>query len=292
MHGQLKVVGNQIVDQNGKVTPLHGMSMYPWNTQGTQFYNATAVGHLAKDLDVTILRIPILPNDLTTQTKLVQTVVEACIANGIYAIIDWHGSTAASEAVTFFTTMATAYAGNPGVMYEDWNEPSGATWATIKTYHETVVAAIRAIDANKIIFLGTPNWDQEPNLAGADPVTGTNLAYTFHFYANSHPFASYSPNVTKALASGIAVFVTEYGGCSSNGGGTFNAAELQLYWNYLATNNIGCTNWSVETNGETSAIFTTTANATGPWPTCQITTPDGTTILNYIQTNYAATMQP
>ena len=51
-------------------------------------------------------------------------------------------------------------------MYEDWNEPSGATWATIKTYHETVVAAIRAVDPDNIIFLGTPNWDQEPNLLG------------------------------------------------------------------------------------------------------------------------------
>jgi len=28
VHGQLKVVGNQIVDQNGKVIALHGMSMY------------------------------------------------------------------------------------------------------------------------------------------------------------------------------------------------------------------------------------------------------------------------
>jgi endoglucanase len=287
----LSVKGTQIVDKNGTVTPLHGMSMYPWNQQGLQFYNASAVGHLAKDLDVAILRIPILPNSLSTQTALVQTVVEACIANGIYAIIDWHGSTAASAASSFFTTMATAYGTTPNVMYEDWNEPSGATWATIKTYHETVVAAIRAVDPDNIIFLGTPNWDQEPNLAGADPVTtSTNLAYTFHFYANSHPFASYSPNVTKAMADGIAVFVTEYGGCSSNGGGTFNASELQLYWNYLATNNIGCTNWSVETNGETSAIFTTNANANGPWSTSEITSPDGTTILNYIESNYAATV--
>jgi endoglucanase len=293
VHGQLKVVGNQIVDQNGNVVALHGMSMYPWNTQGTQFYNASAVGHLAKDLDCAILRIPILPNSLNTQTALVNTVVQACIANGIYAIIDWHGSTAASAASSFFTTMATTYGTTPNVMYEIWNEPSGVTWATIKAYHETVVAAIRAVDPDNIIFLGTPNWDQEPNLAAADPVTtSTNLAYTFHFYANSHPFASYSPNVTKALAGGIAVFVTEYGGCSSNGGGTFNASELQLYWNYLDTNNIGCTNWSVETNEETSAIFTTTANSTGPWTTAEITNPDGTTILNYIQSKYAATVAP
>ena len=73
--------------------------MYPWNQQGLQFYNASAVGHLAKDLDCAILRIPILPNDLATQTTLVETVVDACIANGIYAIINWHGSTAAQRSV-------------------------------------------------------------------------------------------------------------------------------------------------------------------------------------------------
>jgi endoglucanase len=286
-------VGNQIVDKNGKVVALHGMSMYAWNTQGTQFYNASAVGHLAKDLDCAILRIPILPNSLATQTPLVKAVVDACITNGIYAIIDWHGSTAASAASTFFTSMATTYGTNPNVMYEIWNEPSGVTWPTIKTYHETVVAAIRAVDPDNIIFLGTPNWDQEPNLAAADPVTtSTNLAYTFHFYAYSHHFASFGPNVTKALAAGIAVFVTEYGGCASNGGGTFDATELQTWWNFLDTNNIGCTNWSVETNGETSAIFKTSANKNGPWTTADITTPDGTTILNYIQSKYAATVTP
>lgn len=293
VHGQLKVVGNQIVDQNGKVIALHGMSMYAWNSLGTQFYNASAVGHLAKDLDCAVLRIPILPNSLNTQTALVNTVVQACIDNGIYAIIDWHGSTAASAASTFFTTMATTYGTTPNVMYEIWNEPSGVTWSTIKTYHETVVAAIRAVDPDNIIFLGTPNWDQEPNLAAADPVTtSTNLAYTFHFYAYTHKFASFGPNVTKALAAGIAVFVTEYGGCASTGNGTFDAAELQTWWNFLDTNNIGCTNWSVETNGETSAIFKTSASKTGPWTTADITDPDGTTILNYIQSNYAATVAP
>jgi endoglucanase len=295
VHGQLKVVGNQIVDKNGKVIALRGMSMYAWNTQGTQFYNASAVGHLAKDLDCAILRIPILPNSLSTQTALVKTVVDACIANGIYAIIDWHSGAGAqaSAASTFFASMATAYGNTPNVMYEIWNEPSGVTWPTIKTYHETVVAAIRAVDPDNIILLGTPNWDQQPNLAAADPVTtSTNLAYTFHFYAFSHKFASFGPNVTKALAAGIAIFVTEYGGCASTGNGTFDAAELQTWWNFLDTNNIGCTNWSVETNGETSAIFTTTANKTGPWTTAEITNPDGTTVLNYIESKYAATVAP
>jgi endoglucanase len=295
VHGLLKVVGNQIVDQNGKVTALRGMSMYDWSQQGRQFYNASAVGHLAKDMKCTVLRIPILPANATSGLARVKTLVDACIANGIYAIIDWHSGSGAvaSAASTFFTGMATAYGNTPNVMYEIWNEPSGITWPNIKTYHETVIGAIRAIDPDNIILLGTPNWDQQPNLAAADPITtSTNLAYTFHFYANSHHYASFGPNVSKALAGGIAIFVTEYGGCDANGTGTFNATELQTWWNFLDTNNIGNTNWSVETNPETSSVFVSNASATGPWTTADITNPDGTTIFNYIASKYAATTTP
>ena len=98
--------------------------------------------------------------------------------------------------------------------------------------------------------------------------------------------------MNKALARGIAIFVTEYGGCSSNGSGTFNATELQKWWTFLDANNIGCTNWAVETNGETSSIFVTNASATGPWTTADLTNPDGTTIISYIQSQYAATIAP
>jgi endoglucanase len=295
VHGQLKVVGNKIVNKYGNPVTLHGMSMYDWSQQGRQFYNASAVGHLAKDVKCAVLRIPILPANATSGLARVKTVVDACIANGIYAIIDWHSGAGAvaSAASSFFASMATAYGNTPNVMYEIWNEPSGITWPSIKTYHETVIAAIRPIDPDNIILLGTPNWDQRPNQAAADPVTtSTNLAYTFHFYANSHHYSSFGPNVTAALNGGIAIFATEYGGCDANGNGTFNATELQTWWNFLDANNIGSTNWAVETNPETSSVFVSNASANGPWTTADITNPDGTTIFNYIASKYAATLTP
>jgi endoglucanase len=294
VHGQLKVVGNRIVDQNGKPVVLHGMSMYDWSQQGRQFYNASAVGHLAKDMKCAVLRIPILPANATSGLARVKTAVDACIANGIYAIIDWHsmGGANAAAASTFFASMAAAYGNTPNVMYEPWNEPVNETWATIKAYHQTVVAAIRAVDPDNIIILGTPKWDQQPHLAAADPVTtSTNLAYTFHFYAATHRVASFSPNVTKALNAGVAIFVTEYGGCASNGSGTFDATELQNWWNFLDSNQIGCTNWAVETNAETSSVFVTNTSATGPWTAADLTT-SGTTVFAYIASKYAATVTP
>jgi endoglucanase len=177
-------------------------------------------------------------------------------------------------------------------MYEPWNEPT-VPWATVKTYHETVIAAIRAVDPDNIIFLGTPQWDQKPDAAAADPVTTSdNLAYVVHFYANSHKLAGFQPSITTALNKGLAIFVTEYGGCSANGNGTFNPTELQKWWDFLDANDIGCTNWAVETNGETSSIFKPSAAADGPWTDADLTDPDGTTIINYIKSKYAATLLP
>ena len=40
---------------------------------------------------------------------------------------------------------------------------------------------------------------------------------------------------------------------------------MQTWWNYMDTNFIGSANWAVETNTETSSVFTITANANGPW---------------------------
>jgi endoglucanase len=293
VHGQLKVVGNQIVDKNGNPVVLHGMSMYPWNQQGLQFYNASAVGHLAKDWGAAALRIPILPNSVSSQTAGVKAVVDACIANGIYAIIDWHSMAGAqaSAASAFFASMATAYGNTPNVMYEPWNEPVSESWATIKAYHETVIAAIRAIDPDNLIILGNQQFDQRPDLAAADPVTDSpNIAYSFHFYAASHKLATFGKNVTGALNKGVPIFVTEYGTCQASGNGTFDPTDTQAWWDFLATNKISNTNWSVETNGETAAALNKTGvSATGPWTAANLT-PSGTLVTNYIMSNVKATL--
>lgn len=41
-------------------------------------------------------------------------------------------------------------------------------------------------DPDNIIIIGSPNWSQDVDIAAADPVEGTNLMYTLHFYAGSH----------------------------------------------------------------------------------------------------------
>jgi endoglucanase len=149
-HGRLSVKGNKIVDKDGNPTTLHGMSLYCWAPQGTQFFNTSAINHFAQDWKCTVIRIAILPRSYksnpTREIDKVKTVMDACIANGIYGIVDWHSMRGAQNDVAssqaFFSTLATVYGKTPNIMYEPWNEPEQESWPVIKAYHEAVISKI------------------------------------------------------------------------------------------------------------------------------------------------------
>jgi len=289
VHGRLSVKGNKIVDKNDEPVVLHGMSLYPWASQGTQFYNASAINHLVQDWKCTVIRIAILPGayrrNPTNEINKLKIVMDACIANGIYAIIDWHSMAGAqrdvASAQSFFTTVAAAYGKTPNIIYEPWNEPVQESWAVIKSYHEAVITKIRAIDPDNIIVCGNRNWDQQPAEAARNPITiSTNIAYSIHFYSGTHR-QSLRNNGSAALENGVALFATEYGTSSSSGNGGYDPTETQLWWNWLDANQISSANWSVAALGETSAAFRPGASATGPWPDA-ILKPSGLLVRSYI----------
>ena len=291
-HGKLSVKGNRIVNECGRPVTLRGMSLYDWNQKGWQFYNADAVKNLAQQKKSTLVRVPLIAANYPGSMDRVKTVLDACIANGIYCIPNWHvvGASNVDNATAFYVTLAQAYGNTPNIIYEPWNEPTTDTWATIKTYHEKVIAAVRPIDPDNVFLLGNRQWDQRPDEACNDPVTSTNnIAYVLHFYANSNKLSAFQANIDTCLNKGFAIFASEYGGVSSNGSGTFNTAEMQSWWNYMDTNFIGSANWAVETNTETSSVFTTTANANGPWQDSEITS-SGTQVFQYLASKYEETM--
>jgi len=288
-HGRLSVKKNKIVDKDGNPTTLRGMSLYCWARQGTQFFNTSAINHFARDWKCTVIRIAILPraykNNPTKEIDKVKTVMDACIANGIYGIIDWHSMRGAQNDVAssqaFFSAFATAYGKTPNIMYEPWNEPEQEPWPVIKKYHEAIISKIRPIDPDGIIICGNRHWDQECEEASKDPITSSkNIAYSIHFYAASHG-QSLRNNGATALKNGIALISTEYGTSEATGGGKFDAAETRLWWKWLDDNNVGCANWSAAALGETSAAFKPGTNPTGPW-TDDMLKPSGLLVRDYI----------
>jgi endoglucanase len=210
------------------------------------------------------------------QTK-VDTIIQNAIDLGIYVIVDWHTSNAvtatasqATQAAAFFTDIAARYGSSPNVIYETYNEPNRVTWAQIKPYHEAVIAAIRAIDPDNLIVLGTPTFSQDVDIAAQDPVLGTNLLYTLHFYACTHR-QPLRDKASAALAAGIGLFVTEFGATPSDGGVPTRGdpyvceGETQTWFSWMADHNISGAAWKLDQCADTSCLLTADAPVDGPW---------------------------
>jgi endoglucanase len=304
-HGQLKVVGTQLQDQSGQPVQLKGVSSQWLNYESMTFPESKPAIQYARDnWKLSVIRaamgVDAQGGYLGTGTgtnanqalmlSKVNTIVQNAIDLGIYVIVDWHtsdavtasGTTQASQASTFFTQIATQYGQYPNVIYEDYNEPNKVTWAQIKPYHETVVAAIRAVDPDNLIVLGTPTYSQDVDLAAADPVAGTNLLYTLHFYACTHG-QSLINKANTALSMGLPLFVTEFGATPADGGVVKSGdndvcePETNVWFAWMAQNNISGASWKLDQCTDSSCILTADAPVDGPWTDNYLTTDSGGT---------------
>jgi hypothetical protein len=249
------------------------------------FYNAQLVSWLASDWKVDVVRaaMAVEPeqdfwndergyiNDPVANKNRVTAVVDAAITSGIYAIIDWHSHDAESfqqQAISFFEEMAQKYKNVPNVIYEIYNEPLGPadSWQTIKPYMQAVTNAIRAIDAQNLIIIGTPVYSQRVDVAAEDPVQGANLAYALHFYAGttSHR-ATLRDYAYIAMSRGQAVFVSEFGTSGSSGDGSYSEPETNIWFSFLDQFKISWVNWSISTDGKTSSALKSGASVNGNW---------------------------
>lgn len=267
-HGNLSVKSGHIVDQKGQVVSLAGPSFFWSNTgwQGDKFYRASTVDYFINDWQASVVRAAIgfeakggLVSDKTNMERLT-TIVDTAVAQGVYVIIDLHSHKAhevQSEAISFFQKIARQYGHLPNVIYEIYNEPLRKTdWATvIKPYSEAVIKAIREIDPDNIIVVGSQSWSQDVDKAADNPIVGySNIAYSLHFYAGTHK-QSLRDKAQYAIDKGLAIMVTEWGTVNADGNGDVDRKESNLWLDFIRKNKLSHCNWSVTDKNEGSAIF-------------------------------------
>lgn len=288
--------GNQVLF-GGRPGSIAGTSLF-WsnnNWGGDRFYNADVVRWLKQNWNIKLIRaamgVGTEPGGYIQSPgpnrQRVQAVVNAAIENDLYVIIDWHAHEAenyGAQAVAFFTEMAKQYGQYNNVIYEVYNEPlQNTSWDnTIKPYAERVIAAIRAVDPDNLIIVGTRSWSQRVDEAAANPIRGyPNIAYTLHFYAGSHkqPIRDFA---TTALNAGIPLFVTEWGTTDASGDGAVDTAETRIWLDFLRANNISHANWALNDKAEGSSALRPGASTTGGWADTDLTA-SGRLVRDYIR---------
>ncbi len=276
LHGQLSVKGSNIIDKNGDIFQLkgvstHGIAWFP------EYINKQTFLTLRDDWKVNTIRIALYsdPNSgyTTAMHEKVKEGVNYATELGLYVIIDWHilsdgnPNTYKSQATAFFKEMASLYKDNDNILYEICNEPNGdVKWSRdIKPYAESIIKEIRNIDNDSIILCGTPTWSQDVDVVANDPINGyENIMYTLHFYAATHK-ADLRNKAQKAIDAGLPLFVSEFGICDASGNGSVDESEANKWIDFLNTNNISWICWNLSNKNESSALLSNSTNKVYDW---------------------------
>ncbi|RJP62454.1 MAG: glycoside hydrolase family 5 protein [Ignavibacteriales bacterium] len=278
LFGQLQVNGKNIVDKNGNIVALRGMSLF-WSQWGSNYYNKETIKWLRDDWKCTVIRAAMgvenggyLDNPEAEYQK-VKTAIDACIELGIYVIVDWHDHHAEDhlqEAKTFFNRVSSEYGNYPNIIYEIYNEPLNESWNDVlKPYSQEVINAIRINDPDNIIVAGTRNWSQDVQDVIGNEIEGNNIAYSLHFYSSTHKHELRNKAIL-AINAGIPLFVTEWGMSEANGSGIIDNVSLNEWADFMEVNNLSWCNWSIVNKDETSAALLPTTTKISGWSVSEL----------------------
>ena len=274
LHGKLHVEGTRIIDEHQQPCQLRGLSTHNLSNY-PEYINEAAITQMADEWNITIFRLAMYSAsadgfegyaDGTDEHReelenLIINGVEIAAKLGIYVLVDWHclldydPNMHTDMALHFFKKMCPILKKYDNVIYEICNEPNeDVTWAEICNYANTVIPAIKAIDDNKIIIVGTPKWSQLVDDAADAPLAYDNLMYALHFYADTHK-EELRKKMEYALGKGLPIFVTEFGICAADGAGAVNSEETKTWITALNRHEISYIMWNLSNKDETSAIL-------------------------------------
>ncbi len=279
-HGALRVDGTKLIDSNDLPFQLMGMS-----THGIAWFpdyvNYDAFKTLRDDWNTNCIRIAMYTDESggycrpfinqEKLKKLIRNGVDYATELGMYVIIDWHvlndedPNLYKEEAIAFFDEMSKLYSDRDNVIYEICNEPcKSATWDGVKRYAEEVIPVIRKNAENAVIIVGTTNWSQDIDKAAISPLEYNNVMYALHFYAATHT-DWLRQRLQDGIASGLPVFVSEFGMCDASGNGGNNFDEATKWLTLLDDNSISYICWNLANKDEASSVIAPDSMKTSDW---------------------------
>lgn len=280
-YGKLHVEGKNLVNENGEIVQLRGISTHNLNVY-PQYINAEAFKQFRDEYKVTVMRFAMYTgfadgflgyadSDDAHRKELEDIMlkgVDICRDLGLYCMIDWHvlldydPNMHTDMAIRFFKTICPKLKDYDNVIYEICNEPNmnletkeAVTWDQIKHYARQVIPVIKEIDDTKVIIVGTTIWSQGVDEAADAPLNEyDNLMYTLHFYADTHRDRIRN-KLIYARKKDLPVFVTEFGVGHANGDGEINDEETKKWMDLLNEEKIGYIIWNLSNKAETSSII-------------------------------------
>ena len=295
-HGKLRLSGLQLVGAQGEAVQLMGQSSHGLHWFG-HCSTKESITHLVTRWGINVFRASMYIGEggYRNNPALKQTVldiVQWCKELGIYVIVDWHMLTPGNPndgvyvgADAFWQDMARTLKDETHVLYEIANEPNGVSWGEVLSYHNRILALIRAEDAETVVLAGTPTWSQDIHEAAARPVDlPHNVMYVFHFYAGAHMNLL---SRVQEVASQIPLFVSEWGTSEASGdGGPFldNAYAFLGLLKSAGSQGVKLSwaSWSLADKAEVSAALQPGACVSGDWDRVSCS---GSFVRTYIRTN-------
>lgn len=278
-YGDLAVDGTHVVDEEGDIVQLKGVSTHGINWF-PDYVNLDLFTQIKETTNLNTFRIAMytedyngyLNTDSSSQEQLLQLIDDAVSYAeklDMYVIIDWHILSDGNpldhtdEAIEFFTMMSEKYGDSDNVIFEICNEPNGeTTWADIESYANQVIPAIRE-NSDNLIIVGTPNWSQDVDTV--EKLDYDNIVYTLHFYAGTHK-QDLRDKAETAINNDIPIFVSEFGISDASGDGAIDTESGDEWLSFLDDNQISYVMWNLANKDESSALInsdvTNTTNLT------------------------------
>ena len=288
----VSVVGNHIVNGSGQVIRLLGA-----NRSGTEYAcsqgwglfdgpNTAASVAAMKTWDINSIRVP-LNEDCwlgingvnaaysgANYQSAIANYVSVLQAAGIVPILDLHwnapGTTLASSqqlmadadhSPAFWTSVATAYKSNPGVIFDLYNEPHDISWSCwlngcttsggwVSAGMQQLVNAVRATGATQPIMVGGLNWggdlsDSSGNWLQFEPNDPLHqLIASVHIYNFSQYNTVASWNSTIAPTAAVVPVVT-----GEMGENDCNTTFINQYMAWADSQGVSYLGWAWDSTG-------------------------------------------